>query len=125
MHEEHLTTEEHAAGCIDCKRFLAELKSLSRKGARVYALPASVGDYEYQLTTTSKELFLGLGRLTQRSRDHLCTLLCGALSDGEGMATYTLPSFTDDGETRNDRALLVSCSREAPGGTYLLHLSPA
>lgn len=125
MHEEHLTTEEHAAGCFHCKRFLAELKSLAKKGARVYTLPASVGDYEYQLTTTSKDLFLGLGRLTQQSRDHLCTLLCGALNDGEGMVTYTLPSFTDEGETRNDRALLVSCSQEASDGTYLIHLSPA
>jgi hypothetical protein len=125
MHEEHLTTDEHAAGCIDCKRFFAELKKLARKGARIYSLPAYNGDQAYQLTTTSKELFLGLGRLTQRSRDHLCNLLCGALSQGRGMATFTLPSFTDDGETRNDRSLLVSCSEEADDGTYLLHLSPA
>ncbi len=125
MHEEHLTTEEHAAGCIDCRRFLKELQALAQKGARVYTLPASTEGYNYQLTTTSKDLFLGLGRLTQRSRDHLCSLLCGAMNDGEGMATYTLPSFTDDGETRNDRSLLVSCSRESTDGVYLIHLSPA
>jgi hypothetical protein len=126
MHERHLTTDEHTDDCPECSALLDELRSLSKKGARVYSLFAEVRDYRYKLVTTSKDLFLGLGRLSQRARNHLCDRICSALNSQPGPIVYELPSITDEGASRSNRSLLVSLSnRPDDDEAYVLHLSPA
>lgn len=128
MLEVHLTTEEHADGCEECLHLLDELKSLAPKGARIYTMPVwalGFSSYPYRFVMASKDLFLHLGRLTQRSRDHMCRLICEALGKGSGPIIYNLPLFTEEGEMSGEhRSLLVTCSGLDSDTVYNLHLSP-
>jgi hypothetical protein len=113
-----------AQGCQDTNEFLAELKELKGQKARLYRtyvtfeenLFPDVDEKSYDFLTTSKDVYLALGRLSIRGQQNLMTMIVHTLRIEK--QTAGLVSLAEE-----NGSLLVSLAES--DDTATVHLSPA